>query len=112
LSPARAQRLSRLIALDVEPLWDCPDLVWWWLVSGDEGTREEVVAVTAPAWNVTTWSAITVAINAVFFASVWSGINAVWSGINAVWSALAWNSANDDIGNRYLNWLVRFGWEV
>ena len=39
LSRARANRVARLIALDVVNVVDrsnCPDIVWWYLVSGDK----------------------------------------------------------------------------
>jgi hypothetical protein len=40
LSPHRARRVARLIALDVIELWDPPDIVVWFLGTGDEQARE------------------------------------------------------------------------
>ena len=34
--PKRAEKIARRIALDVAHLWDCPDIVLWYLVTGDE----------------------------------------------------------------------------
>jgi hypothetical protein len=36
LSTYRARRVARRIALDVAHLWDCSDIVWWYLVTGDK----------------------------------------------------------------------------
>jgi hypothetical protein len=61
LSPWRARRVTRMVALDVADLWPCPDVSWWYLVSGDEDARA---------------------------------------------------AARDAALERYLGWIVRYGWEV
>ena len=38
-SPYRANKISRKIALDVVDFWDCPDIVWWCLMTGDASYR-------------------------------------------------------------------------
>jgi len=49
LSPHRAYRVARLIALDVLDLWGPPDIVVWFLGSGDERAR---AAALGASWAV------------------------------------------------------------
>jgi hypothetical protein len=48
-SPWRANRVSRRVALDVAHLWDCPDIVWWYLVTGYEAARKAALMAAARA---------------------------------------------------------------
>jgi hypothetical protein len=78
LSPPRACRVARLIALDVIELWDPPDIVVWFLGTGDEQAR---VASWAAAWD-TAWAAAR--------ASAW---DAAWDAARSNARASAWAAA-------------------
>ena len=108
LSLMRAHRITRLIALDVADLWPCPNIAWWYLVSGDENSRAASwdAAGDAP-WDAS-WNA---ARDASIFAmdAAAASENIFWYVIKAAARiAASWDAA---LG-RYLGWLIRFGWEV
>lgn len=56
-SPNRANKLSRRIALDVVHLWDCPDTVWWYLMTGDAAARDAARDAARNAAWAATWDA-------------------------------------------------------
>lgn len=125
LSPQRHRRVKRLIGLDVAPLWSCPDIIWWYLTSGD-------AAVDAAAWNAA-WAVDADAVaraaaDAAAKATARAGADAAaWTvdaAARAAADAAAWNAARaaaraaakaparDAARARYLNWICRFGFEV
>ena len=106
LSQWRAHRITRLIALDVADLWPCPNIAWWYLASGDKNSRAaaEADARGAP------WAASTASWYAARDAARDEAIDASWHAAReASWSA---RDGKDAARERYLGWLVRFGWEV
>lgn len=107
-SPNAAYRIARMFALSVTHRWDCPDLAWWYLVSGDEAARD---AARDDAWEVhcsakgassdaalATWDATIESENVVVNAS----IDARWSDDHATWA---------DTYQQHLETLVG-AWEV
>jgi hypothetical protein len=102
LSLMRAHRITRMIALDVADLWPCPNIAWWYLASGDKNSRAaaEADARGAP------WAASTASWYAARDAAIDASYNAARE---ASWSA---RDGKDAARERYLGWLVRFGWEV
>ena len=49
--PSRAAKLARMIALDVTHMWECCNIVWWWLITGDESSREAVKNIAWSYWR-------------------------------------------------------------
>jgi hypothetical protein len=97
--PNRAKKISRRIALDVAHLRDCSDIVWWYLVTGDETSR-------AAAWDASAaWDAARDAMSASrssawssAWAAAWAAARAAaWDASDAAWAA-AWE--------KYISWAL------
>ena len=132
LSQWRAHRITRLIALDVADLWPCPNIAWWYLVSGDKNSR---YAAWDASWNAASVFHRSVALAArsaaaSVFLSRGAAREAADGNSRAAPSAACdkarddatWNAARDASWSardgkdaaleRYLGWIIRFGWEV
>jgi hypothetical protein len=87
-SPWRANRVARRIALDVEPYWGCPDVVWWYLVTGYEAAWD---TAWDTAWN-TAWDAVWNPARAAARSAAW---DAVWDTARAASRVAISDAARD-----------------
>jgi hypothetical protein len=115
-SPHTANRVSRLIALDVANKWDCPDTCYWYLMTGNTDSRK------AAAWAAraarATWAAratSTAAWLAAEAAAAWVAEEAAEEAAAAAARAAAWAAwaaeEEEKALEKYLAWIVR-AWEV
>ena len=51
----KSNKISRKIALDVVDFWDCPDIVWWYLMTGDASYRIAAWVAARAAACVIAW---------------------------------------------------------
>jgi hypothetical protein len=104
-SPHTANRISRLIALDVVDRWNCPDVCYWYLMTDDTKARavdtvDTVEAVEARWEAEAAWAAARAA------EAWWAAEAAAWAAARAA-EAMAEEAALE----KYLAWIVR-AWEV
>ena len=107
LSPPRACRVARLVAFDVLDLWDPPDIVVWFLGTGDEQARATAQAESRTNWDAWGFSWETWSSPRNFArASVW------FASLSAIFPAAAY--ADKAVGpvrastmKRYLSWVVK-----
>ena len=117
--PYRVNRVTRMIALDVVDHWACPDIVWWYLITGNDFARAVVWAAAWHAvWDATraaARAAARVAARAADWTADWdvawyAARDAAWAADWDAASAAAWDAASaatrDAALTRYLDWIV------
>jgi hypothetical protein len=70
--PWRARKLSRRIALDVAHIWDSPNIVWYYLVTGDESACDAAWAAARDAARADAWAAAWAAARDAARADAWA----------------------------------------
>jgi len=93
LSPPRACRVARLIAIDVLDFWDPPDVVAWFLGTGDEQAR---VSARSAAWE-----AARVAARIAAWDAAWDAARAAYGASDAL------GPVRSASLKRYLSWVVK-----
>ena len=130
LSPHRVNRVARMIALDVCEYWDPPDITWWYLTSGGTALWEASwEAAWEATWDAAKDAASDASCDAARDASTCdTSRDTVWNTSRAAARAVSWAEAKaeewakgwaeewealwDAAMQRYLGWIVRFGWEM
>jgi len=112
LSPHRACRVTRLIAIDVLDFWDPPDIVVWFLGTGDEQAVDAAwdAADSARAASEATASADAAKATMIAWAAEQAAAWAAGDAADAAWAAAgaaAGASARASAMERYLSWVVK-----
>jgi len=118
LSPPRACRVARLIALDVLDLWDPPDIVVWFLCTGDEQARVSArAAVGEASWDAwataraTARSAAAAAEQATIRDAAWAARDAARALARVATGTAAEDATRASVRSaarkKYLSWVVK-----